>query len=214
MKKEIIEALEELKKEKRIFVSEKDFQLELAWKLKEIFERKKEKINIKLEFCIEIKNEKPMYIDILVNYKNKWYPIELKYKTKKYYDDSSEDESIKLKNQEARDQGRYDFLWDIKRLEKIKNIKEKNFAEGFAIFLTNDLNYLNGGSNCKDEDFRLYNREIDTKMELKWKNNPSKGTIGKRTEKIKFDNIVKIKWDEYYNFNKENGKFMILIVKR
>ena len=24
-----------------------------------------------------------MYIDILVNYKNKWYPIELKYKTKK-----------------------------------------------------------------------------------------------------------------------------------
>ena len=43
---------------------------------------------------------------------------------------------FELKNQYAQDNGRYDYLEDVRRIERIKS---KNMVtRGFAIFLTND----------------------------------------------------------------------------
>ena len=85
-----------LKERRKIFVSEADFQLELAWTIKENYPNAK----IRLEYCPIF--DLNMHIDILVIMNNKWYPIELKYKTKgckKVIDD----EIFILKNHGAKD---------------------------------------------------------------------------------------------------------------
>ena len=68
--------VDRLKNRRKIFVSEADFQLELAWTIKENYPNAK----IRLEYCPSF--DLNMHIDILVIMNNKWYPIELKYKTK------------------------------------------------------------------------------------------------------------------------------------
>ena len=68
--------VDKLKERRKIFVSEADFQLELAWTIKENYPNAK----IRLEYCPTF--DLNMHIDILVIMNNKWYPIELKYKTK------------------------------------------------------------------------------------------------------------------------------------
>ena len=68
--------VDRLKNRRKIFVSEADFQLELAWTIKENYPNAK----IRLEYCPSF--DLNMHIDILVIMNNKCYPIELKYKPK------------------------------------------------------------------------------------------------------------------------------------
>jgi hypothetical protein len=68
--------MEKLKSKREIFVSEADFQLELAWIIKEQYPD----ALVRLEYCPYFNPS--MHIDILVIIDNQWIPIELKYKTK------------------------------------------------------------------------------------------------------------------------------------
>lgn len=231
-------ALQNLKNDNKIFVSEKDFQVELAYEI----QNQTKELDVKLEYCpkgIEIDYKEkfdkkgnpkktPMYIDILIIYKNKWYPIELKYKTKKirdkiansdgYKNEKDEDELIDLKEQGAQDQGRCNFLWDISRLEKLKEQKRDKFGKGYAIFITNDSSYEKGVDDNKflaDRDFRLNNREILSNNELRWKEGTKDGTIGSCPRVITFSDNHTIQWDYYINIsdNYTNNKFRILKVE-
>ena len=65
-----------LKQRRQLFVSEADFQLEMAWVIKELYPASK----VRLEYTPRFNPD--MHIDILVILNNKWIPIELKYKTK------------------------------------------------------------------------------------------------------------------------------------
>lgn len=242
----IREILKEFKNENKIFVSEKDFQLELAWRIKEKTNNSKEKVNVLLEYCHKdlfidydgidkdgnLKDKRSqIHIDILIIYDNKWYPIELKYKTKHLIYDGYFNEKYELKEHSARDQGKCKYLWDIMRLEKIKDHikKSKNntceFGEGFAILLTNDDGYYDShkkDNNKKskepptDYNFRLSpNRKINKTETLNWENNPSYGTIGSCPLKIEFkEDIEEFKWEDgAYIADEKNGKFMWLMVK-
>ena len=117
--------VDRLKNRRKIFVSEADFQLELAWTIKENYPNAK----IRLEYCPSF--DLNMHIDILVIMNNKWYPIEIKYKTKgckKIIDN----EIFNLKNHSAKDVNSYLYLKDIMRIEKIRdNVKE--FDKGYWI---------------------------------------------------------------------------------
>ena len=73
---DIYKIIGKLKNKRQIFTSEADFQLELAWIIKEEYPNTK----VRLEYCPSF--DLNMHIDILVIYDNKWIPIELKYKTK------------------------------------------------------------------------------------------------------------------------------------
>ena len=69
--------MQKLKEKRTIFVSEADFQLELAWIIKDEYPNAKVRLEYSPAFDLS------MHIDILVIIDRKWIPIELKYKTKR-----------------------------------------------------------------------------------------------------------------------------------
>lgn len=165
------------------FCSEADFQFALGWELKEMYPE----IEIRFEYLY--KNEKKYYIDIWIKVGNDIYPIELKYKTK--IDASMPN----LKNHSAQDFGRYDYLYDIKRIEDIGSNLDC-FKRGFAIFLTNDDAYLTPGrEGTMDEQFQIYqNREIPSNTSLKWK--AEKNYLQGR-DKFALKNKYVMDWEKY-----------------
>lgn len=131
--------------EKRIFVSEADFQHALAMKLERYFKER-----VRLEYPIirpegvQTTKGKYIYADIVIKGDNKKYVIELKYKTRAIKDMSDvEDDGIfackLLKNQSAHDFGVYDLWADINRVEQL--VAQNGYEGGVCIFLTNDSNY-------------------------------------------------------------------------
>lgn len=196
--------IDKLRNKRKIFVSERDLQLEMALTIKELYPNAK----IRLEYCPSF--DLNMHIDILVIIDGKWYPVELKYKTrgcKKIVDN----EIFNLKNHGAKDVNSYLYLKDIVRIEKIKNNVEE-FEKGYAVFITNDLSYMNKpNENVIFEDFSLEN-EITKNGMLCWKENASKGTMGKNEQSIILKGSYKLKWQLYSRLdNENNGTFMYLI---
>lgn len=196
--------IDKLKNKRKIFVSERDLQLEMALTIKKLYPNAK----IRLEYCPSF--DLNMHIDILVIIDSKWYPVELKYKTrgcKKIVDN----EIFNLKNHGAKDVNSYLYLKDIVRIEKIKNNVEE-FEKGYAVFITNDLSYMNKpNENVIFEDFSLEN-EITKNGMLCWKENASKGTMGKNEQPIILKGSYKLKWQLYSRLdNENNGTFMYLI---
>lgn len=196
--------LDELSKERLIFHSEADFQHALAWKIHE----KHNDLNIRLEKKL---NSQGIYLDIFAFNDTYKIAIELKYKTIKV-DKSFENEEFNLKNQSAQDQGRYDFIKDISRLEKAK--KHCNYM-GFAIFLTNDPLYWKNPMreiDTLDKEFRIHEGKT-IKGTLDWKEGASKGTMSKREDAIELENEYNLNWADYLNLNGLNGKFRFLLVE-
>lgn len=134
----------------RMFTNEKQFQFELAILLKEKLNSNVEVVLEKLVSNLDDNNKK-CYVDIVVFCKDECVPIELKYKTtsKKIEYVHSSGYSITTANQGACDIGCYDFLKDVKRIERIVNgteiieYKGKAYSaqKGFSIMLTNEKNY-------------------------------------------------------------------------
>lgn len=149
-----------------IFANENQFQFELAWRIKE----KYEKYDVLFEVVyLDDNNEKKNYTDLVIvdNIDKKYIAIELKYKTKQ-----RDRNDLLLKNQGAQDLGVYDFLKDLSRIEKLKSSDEKQFRlynkydgfifeKGYAVILTNDKTYYEGGREEKYAmNFSIKNNSI------------------------------------------------------
>ena len=197
-----------LQGKRQIFCSEADFQLEMAWVIKELYHD----AEVRLE-SVPTFNDK-MHIDILVFISNKWIPIELKYKTKNSKKGALEDkktqEVFNLKNQGAKDIGCYLYLKDIMRIESIKQEVKNNFEEGYAVFLTNDKTYLESPQNndCVYKEFSLQHG-ITKHGELKWAEHTGAGTKKGIEEPIKLKGIYKMKWKEFSNVDEEKSDGII-----
>jgi len=165
-----------------VFHSEADFQFALAWRLRE--ETGQE---VRLEY-LATPGER-MYLDI-------WLPetnvaIELKYWTRKLNVEVSR-EKFALKDQAAQDLGRYDFLKDIRRIEKT--------GRGFAVALTNDRTYWNQArkEDTVDAAFRLHEgRHLPAATPLWWSPKASEGTRKGRNEPICLCDSYCLKWRDY-----------------
>lgn len=207
MKREhITTAIESLKNKHKVFHSEADFQFSLAWELQTILPDAK----IRLEYCPPFARE--MHIDIYVIDKDGTYPIELKYKSKKL-ETIVDNEYFKLKNHSAQDNGRYDYLYDISRVERIKML-DNDFNGGYAIMLTNEPSYWKNTVTSKtvDADFRIHEGRVVNGV-LAWADNASVGTIKGRTEPINLIGQYNIHWDTYSNIpDTVNGLFRVCIV--
>ena len=201
-----------LSKERPVFHSEADFQHALAWAIHE----KCPDLNIRLEMRVEL-NSKKKYLDIFAFNDNKKVAIEVKYKTTKYKTENLEieinNEKFNLKNQLARDLGRYDFIKDISRLEEAS--EKYHGGVGFAIFLTNDENYWKTSKNdetAADKDFRIpEGKTINGK--LCWKEGTSKGTMRGREEPITLNGKYDLEWKNYSNLEGKNGQFRYLLIE-
>ena len=118
---------------RKVFHSEADFQHALAWQIHEAMPDNQ----VRLEVDVMQVEHQRRFLDI-------WLPvegvaIELKYKTRGL-ELEQDDESFALRDQSAQDQGRYDFLRDIQRLELMRSKLEQCKA-GYAVLLTNDSSY-------------------------------------------------------------------------
>lgn len=206
---DIILALKKLLEEKRIFGSEADFQFALAWKIKELFP----KVEIRLEY-IPWKVDASMHIDIVVFSEGKMIPIELKYKPK-LTKIMIEDEEIYLKNQSACDQGRYDFLKDIQRMESFK-ASGYPVKEAYVIIMTNDSGYWRKSKRSdtddppNDEEFRIHEGGVIS-GERHWKVKAGVGSTKDRKKPIIFKNSYQINWKDYQPA--ENCLFKYVLLK-
>ncbi len=189
--------------EKRIFWSEIDFQLAFAWEIK----LRLKDVEIYLERRFEFSESEVWYIDIWVEYNGGIFPIELKYKTKKCEINLFNNDKVKLKEQGACDLGRYGFIKDIFRLEKLSSIP--NFKEGYAIILTNEPKYFQTYNNRPtiDRDFRIHdNHIIQGNKDLVWY---SSAKWVENYPKIHLMNNYKMNWHTYIG----DFKYSICIVK-
>lgn len=135
----IQDVIDSLKEKRKVFTSEADFQLSMGWVIKELYQ---EAVNVRMEYCPEA--EPDMRIDIMVFMNGKQIPIELKYKTVKCelkVDSEVGSEIYRLKNHGAKNQGCYDYLKDIQRIETVKESIPDKFEKGYTVFLTNYLSY-------------------------------------------------------------------------
>ena len=171
----------ELAKTRPIFHSEDDFKFALAWQIHEMMQD----IQIRLEY----RHSEGVYMDIWI--RSHRLAVELKYKTKRLValDDS---EVFHLKEQGARNHGRYDFLKDIERVESA--------VSGFAIILTNEPAYWGEHSvrqSSNDYNFRIHEgREVSG--ELNWRD-PEAGAAksGDRQEPTTLSGSYNLRWKEY-----------------
>lgn len=138
-----------------IFDNEAQFQFELALKIKKEFD-----CEIKLEkntLTTKVKStgkKKKFYSDIYVSAKdsNRVVVIELKYKTAEY-----KNGDIFLFDQGAPDLGRFDYIWDIHRLEWLVY-----HGKGIQNLINDENTIINKANECRHEKNQLNEIEEDT----------------------------------------------------
>ena len=200
--------IEELSKKRKLFVSEADFQLELAWLIKELYPN----ATVRMEYCPQFDTN--MHIDILVIIEDKWIPIELKYKTKGC-NKQIDGELYILKNHSAKDVNCYAYLKDIQRIEAIKK-NVSSFKEGYTVLITNELSYT---KTPRADDVNYYEFSIHegaTKSgTMDWGERTGDGTKGRDCkEPIVLNGKYEMKWNTYSIVDSTNtGVFKVLINK-
>ena len=179
--------MEELARGRPAFHSEADFQHALAWRIREAAPD----CRIRLEH--KPFPDERMYLDL-------WLPdigvaLELKYLTRKLAFEHG-DESFALTDQEARDQGRYDFLKDVQRLERCGALP--CVRAGIAVLLTNDSGYWKRPRrhDTNDAAFRLHDgRAIAGNMA--WSERAGPGTTKGRKDPIRLAGSYRLRWRDY-----------------
>lgn len=202
---DIYKIIEKLRVKRPIFVSEADFQLELAWIIKEEYPNS----IVRLEYCPEF--DYNMHIDILVIMNNRWIPIELKYKTKDCIKEIS-NEKFNLKKHGAKDINCYLYLKDIQRIEKIKDNVDF-FEKGYTILITNEISYTKVPmkKNCFYKEFSL-EEGIIKNGKLDWHKDTGVGTKKNVEKPIELKGKYRMEWNNYSIIDNSNsGTFKILI---
>ena len=208
---DINDVINDLSKERPIFHSEKDFQFALSWKIREMYEG----LKIRLERPVYINSNKKIHLDIFIIDNKSLILIELKYK-KHEINIEWDGEEFHLSEDKAKPPSRYDFASDIIRLEKCKeNFKTeyKNIL-GYALFLTNESTYWKQPKkkDAVDREFRIHEGML-LRGKLSWGIN-TRGAMKNREEPLNLENSYAIHWKDYSNFeDKKNGQFRYTMVK-
>ncbi|MCW3990952.1 MAG: hypothetical protein NWE88_12860 [Candidatus Bathyarchaeota archaeon] len=180
--------IEQLSKRRPVFHSEADFQLQLAWEIQKSFPS----VEIYLEKPIDL--DPRIYLDIVVKDEDSSFALELKYRTRNIQT-QFKGEKYFLKDHGAQDQGRYDYLKDVSRLEKVR---EKLGWDWFALMLSNDTLYQKPSTRkiTVDEAFRIHEGKKLNGI-LKWSENAGKGTTKGREVPIILSGNYLAEWRYY-----------------
>lgn len=207
---DIENVIEILRTRRKVFSSEADFQLALAWTIKDVY---RDSVDVRMEYCPDF--DLNMHIDIVVFVGDKWIPIELKYKTTHVHGGIKVNKEIfHLKTHSAKPQNCYKYLWDIERIEKVRAQKPDLFLEGYAIFLTNDLSYRDvSGKGCSYEQFAI-SEGCKRTEKMKWAKNTSDGIKRGCEKNIDLKDEYTMRWkifSECKSVGGEGEKFIYLI---
>lgn len=224
VRKIIQEIYEEISEGSLVFANENQFQFELAWRIKTKYSGYDVLFEVVyLDDNRSSEKDKKNYTDLVVvdNDLKEYVSIELKYKTKQ----RDSDDRL-LKNQGAQDLGVYDYLKDLSRIEKLKEnslkqfefyekYKDYKFDKGYAIILTNDKTYYEGG---KEEKYAMYfsiKHNAKKAGEMDWNRNLGKCVKGTdRDYPIFLSGNYDCIWNLEPDKNKNSGKeFYYLILE-
>ena len=201
------------------YKSEAQFQFDFAWSIKEYLNQNKceNEPEVILEYFSAKRTDdsnktKKFFTDIMIkDKKGLFVPIELKYKTKtvsrkpndiSIFDDFGE--------HGATDYGRFDYLWDLKRIQLLKNPDtpktniDRNpelevFCGGYAIMLTNDEHYWKAIDPSKDPAYKMFciehGRTIKANDSLEWKDKGQKYKVND-TWRNDYNYVVPFVFDE------------------
>lgn len=224
----------------KLFQSEAQFQFDLAWKLKEVYG---DNTIVYLEDMRAVKkNEEEkitqkFYTDIVVEQNDYCVAIELKYKTAEL-----ESEEVQLFEHAAVDLGKYDYLWDVHRIELLTGLSKPNNKvkgerleilkkchKGFAVLLTNEEKYWKERQGNKITiDYQFSIEEINGKLSgkvLDWKKTNNKypatvlsknGNPTFRAQPIKLKTAYHYTWSDYRKAqpgDTEHGTFRFVIIE-
>lgn len=190
-----------------LFYSEADFQHALAWELHEWHPDAK----VRLEYRPMIAGSR-IYVDIWAVLEGTTYALELKYKTRSLSYEH-EGESYRLLNQGAQDQGRYDFLKDVARLEELTTTIPD--VVGIALLLTNDSSYWQTprSTDTVDAAFHIH-EERSLNGYLEWNSRTSSGTMKSRENPLQLRATYLTQWLSYSQLPvARNGHFRCLVLR-
>lgn len=186
-----------------LFSNERQFQLELAFELKEIYK------NVHLEVLDYLDSEKK-YIDIVVDIgNNKLVAIELKYTTRdKNILYKTTNRNVYTFKQGAGDLRRFHYLKDVERLEgllhkpNVFGMEGKEVIKGFAIIMTNDNYHSQDGKKYKNGkiigDTDYFNVALNNGRTISVSEQPlTIRTSGYEGKKINLKHEYTCKWDVY-----------------
>ena len=201
--------LRELCAKRPIFHSEADFQHALAWCIRE----KCPTAEVRLEVPSTYQSQARAFIDLVVKDATSTVFFELKYKTASTSIQIGS-EVFNLKSQGAQDQGSYDFLKDISRIESF--VAGEPGARGYAVMLCNDPRYwtLRKKVDSIDRDFQLVEGRV-LSGRLAWAPNAGIGSKRGREQDINLGGAYQIKWLPYSHDGQAGispFKFLILEV--
>jgi hypothetical protein len=174
-----------------VFHSEKDFQFELAWEI----HTHHPDWDIRIERPVDIQDGEGARIhhDIWIQHNNEVMVIELKCNTA-ICTINQPNEIFNLQTHGAQNNGSYDFIRDIERLEttvgRCRN--EGRYAVGYAVMITNDPRYsARARSNADYAAFSLHERFINGY--LNW----SRGVHRRREAPINLTGGYTLNWRDY-----------------
>ena len=209
---DIVNVMESLSRERRIFYSERDFQHALAWRIREMLPE----CQPRLEFPFSPESPFPtkrLRLDIWLA--GARIAIELKYRTRKL-NQHFLGEHFELRDQSAQDTGRYDFIRDIAKLERVTE-SPLSATAGFAVMLTNDPLYweppAQGGATANDAAFRLEDGRM-IEGEMAWSDDAAPGTKKGREQPLRLNGRYKANWRNYWDFREgTHSEFRYLAVE-
>ncbi len=195
--------IKKLSKKRPVFHSEADFQFSLAWEIKLNYKNS----NIRLEKPFDLRNNKNSYLDLFIELNKVRYAIELKYKTSHLAGEFNK-EKFYLLNQGGQNIGKYDFVKDIYRLERLKEHKQVDFC--YAIMLTNEKTYFNKTKhdNKTASQFNIYHTNILKRGSHAWNLTKEQKAIKGRTDNLFLEKDYILEWQNYSN--KGDFKYLLL----
>jgi|GEM_PF-757140 len=192
MKKIIEQAMANLSHKRPIFHSEADFQHSLSWELRNIDPN----LDIRLEVPFALNSER-RYVDLIIRLADRVIFVELKYKTRESRHHLN-GELFALKNQGAIDQGAYDILKDLWRIEQF--VSKTPNSEGFVLVISNDSRYWSQpvvrAKPSIDEEFKLTNNRAFHGT-LSWHSSAGSGSTKGREFPIKLRHTYIAEWRGY-----------------
>ncbi len=179
-----------LSQQRPIFHSEADFQHEFAWLLRV----RTPEAAIRLERPFDVSGQK-LHVDLLVRKGNRDIAVELKYKTRALSTKIGP-EHFDLASHSAQNHGRYDYLADIERVEKLGSVYDR--TTGYAILLTNDSAYWKKPQtkHTVDASFRIHEgRKVHGR--LAWGRTASARTTKSRKKPLMLLGTYAMRWKDY-----------------
>lgn len=188
------------------FLREQDIQIKIINDLKNseieidnIFFEYNIKTNLLENYNYPWVRDKNIFIDIVVEIKNKFYPIEIKYKTiKQQFNQNIFGENgllISTEKHGASNLGCYDLWKDVKRLEIIKE-RFENAEKGIILFVTNEKSYkrLPLNNNAGYSNFSIHEgRNVIERTNLFWNGELA---IAESRPQFILSNSYSINWKE------------------